>query len=214
MRTNPLPDHHFLIFRPNPKRRESSFFSHDRDTIYHNSSSVAPNYTYNHQAPQQLLYPAASFVLTSTTMEQQSMLGIMAAAAERLSSMQSNNSSPPSPNATSAKNSSIANASATASSTNASVSTSFQRPKLVLPELTSDLVEDLESTSGKNAHHGNIALSIAKRPQWADYPLKDIVGPPHPHDVCEFVFEFGCIVLWFSIGLGCFAGLALFFFFF
>eukprot|EP00569_Conticribra_weissflogii_P007062 CAMPEP_0171339514 /NCGR_PEP_ID=MMETSP0878-20121228/7993_1 /TAXON_ID=67004 /ORGANISM="Thalassiosira weissflogii, Strain CCMP1336" /LENGTH=739 /DNA_ID=CAMNT_0011841441 /DNA_START=115 /DNA_END=2334 /DNA_ORIENTATION=- len=137
-------------------------------------------------------------------MEQQSMLGIMAAAAERLSSMQSeappspNNSSPLPPDATSTKNSSAANATATAtaSSTNASASTSFQRPKLVLPELTSDLQEDLESTSGKNAHHGNIAslttststsmkipLSIAKRPQWADYPLKDIVGPPHPHDV-------------------------------
>ncbi|KAL7469225.1 hypothetical protein ACHAXS_009482 [Conticribra weissflogii] len=141
-------------------------------------------------------------------MEQQSMLGIMAAAAERLSSMHSEASSspknhlPPPDAATSSLNNDSSSASHCPSGTaTASSCAPSKRPKLILPELTSDLQDDLESTSGKNANHGNIAtlststasstasssmkvpLSIAKRPQWADYPLRDIIGPPHPHDV-------------------------------
>ncbi len=144
------------------------------------------------------------------------MLGIMAAAAERLSSMHSEASSspknhlPPPDAATSSLNNDSSSASHCPSgSATASSCAPSKRPKLILPELTSDLQDDLESTSGKNANHGNIAtlststasstasssmkvpLSIAKRPQWADYPLRDIIGPPHPHDVCEyFYFEF------------------------
>ena len=30
-------------------------------------------------------------------------------------------------------------------------------------------------------------LSIANRPEYEDYPLKDIVTP-HPHDVCKCIY--------------------------
>jgi hypothetical protein len=58
-------------------------------------------------------------------------------------------------------------------------------PKLILPALTQEVQDDLESVRGGSNSNSkpSIPLSITKRPEWADYPLKDIEGPPHPNDV-------------------------------
>lgn len=53
------------------------------------------------------------------------------------------------------------------------------RSKLVLPDMTPDVRKDLESGRGSSS---DLPLSISKRPEWADYRLKDIVHP-HPNDV-------------------------------
>jgi hypothetical protein len=71
----------------------------------------------------------------------------------------------------------------TSSTTHASDSSSEDGPrspksKLVLPELTPDVKKDLESCGASGA----VPLSISKRPEWADYRLRDIAHP-HPNDV-------------------------------
>lgn len=63
-------------------------------------------------------------------------------------------------------------------------STSPSRSKLVLPDMTPDVRKDLESGRGSSS---DLPLSISKRPEWADYRLKDIVHP-HPNDVRKSVF--------------------------
>lgn len=68
-------------------------------------------------------------------------------------------------------------------------SSSSPRPKLVLPDMTPEVRKDLESGRGSTA---DPPLSISKRPEWADYRLKDITQP-HPNDVREFTLQ-RCIV--------------------
>jgi len=58
------------------------------------------------------------------------------------------------------------------------------RSKLVLPDMTPDVRKDLESGRGSSS---DLPLSISKRPEWADYRLKDIVHP-HPNDVRKSMF--------------------------
>ena len=58
-------------------------------------------------------------------------------------------------------------------------------PKLVLPELTADVRKDL--ASGRLSSE-DLPLSISKRKEWLEYPLKDI-SQPHPNDVCELCFS-------------------------
>ncbi|KAL3792111.1 hypothetical protein HJC23_013385 [Cyclotella cryptica] len=58
-------------------------------------------------------------------------------------------------------------------------SSSPSRSKLVLPDMTPDVRKDLESGRGSSS---DLPLSISKRPEWADYRLKDILNP-HPNDV-------------------------------
>ena len=60
-------------------------------------------------------------------------------------------------------------------------------PKLVLPEMTADVRKDL--ASGRLSSE-DLPLSISKRKEWLEYPLKDI-SQPHPNDVCELCFAFG-----------------------
>lgn len=65
-----------------------------------------------------------------------------------------------------------------------SSSSSYSSPKckLVLPDMTPDVRMDLESGRLSGA---DLPLSIAKRQEWLEYPLKDI-AQPHSNDVCKF----------------------------
>ena len=64
-----------------------------------------------------------------------------------------------------------------------SLNDSAVRPKLVLPELTLDVRKDLESGRLSSA---DLPLSISKRQEWLEYPLKNIAAP-HPNDVRKFM---------------------------
>ena len=58
-----------------------------------------------------------------------------------------------------------------------------RRPKLVLPNLTPAMQQDLALAKGSGGKSSK-PLSIGTRPEFADYPLKGIVTP-HPNDVCK-----------------------------
>jgi len=61
-----------------------------------------------------------------------------------------------------------------------------QKVKLILPELTPAMQQDLALAKTETAKPLK-PFSIANRPEYEDYPLKDIVTP-HPHDVCKCIY--------------------------
>lgn len=69
------------------------------------------------------------------------------------------------------------------SSSDATLSPS-RRSKLVLPNLTPAMQQDLVLTKGLGSAKSPKPLSIGARPEFADYPLQGIVAP-HPNDVCK-----------------------------
>ena len=71
---------------------------------------------------------------------------------------------------------------AVAADHNASVSLSPCKAKLILPDLTPAMQQDLVLAKGSGGKAGSTPLSIANRPEFVDYPLTGIVTP-HPHDV-------------------------------
>jgi hypothetical protein len=72
------------------------------------------------------------------------------------------------------------------------------RSRLVLPDMTPEVRKDMESGGLPTDR----PLSISKRSEWVDYPLKDIANP-HPNDVRKFV----CLVQAFNIFmLSCLTG--------
>ena len=62
---------------------------------------------------------------------------------------------------------------------------SSQKVKLILPELTPAMQQDLALV--KTGTEPLKPLSIANRPEYEDYPLVNIVTP-HPHDVCKCIY--------------------------
>jgi len=63
---------------------------------------------------------------------------------------------------------------------------SSQKVKLILPELTPAMQQDLALVKSGAAKQQK-PFSIANRPEFVDYPLEDIVTP-HPHDVCKCIY--------------------------
>ena len=63
---------------------------------------------------------------------------------------------------------------------------SSQKVKLILPELTPAMQQDLALVKS-GAAKPQKPFSIANRPEYDDYPLNDIVTP-HPHDVCKCIY--------------------------
>ena len=63
---------------------------------------------------------------------------------------------------------------------------SSQKVKLILPELTPAMQQDLALVK-TGTDKPLKPLSIANRPKYEDYPLKEIVTP-HPHDVCKCIY--------------------------
>ena len=61
-----------------------------------------------------------------------------------------------------------------------------QKVKLILPELTPAMQQDLALVK-TGLDKPLKPLSIANRPEYEAYPLKDIVTP-HPHDVCKCIY--------------------------
>jgi hypothetical protein len=59
-----------------------------------------------------------------------------------------------------------------------------RRSKLILPNLTSAMQQDLAPTKGLGTTKSPKPLSICARVEFADYPLQGIVAP-HPNDVCK-----------------------------
>ena len=59
-----------------------------------------------------------------------------------------------------------------------------RRSKLVLPNLTPAMQQDLVLTKGLGTAKSSKPFSIGARPEFADYPLQGIVAP-HPNDVCK-----------------------------
>ena len=71
---------------------------------------------------------------------------------------------------------------AVAAEHNASTSLSPCKAKLILPDLTPAMHQDLVLAKGSGGKAGSLPLSIANRSEFVDYPLTGIVTP-HPHDV-------------------------------
>ena len=63
---------------------------------------------------------------------------------------------------------------------------SSQKVKLILPELTPAMQQDLALVK-TGTDKPLKPLSIANRPEYEDYPLENIVIP-HSHDVCKYIY--------------------------
>ena len=66
---------------------------------------------------------------------------------------------------------------------------SSQKVKLILPELTPAMQQDLALV--KTGTEPLKPLSIANRPEFVAYPLENIVTP-HAHDVCKYSMRSKC----------------------
>ena len=64
---------------------------------------------------------------------------------------------------------------------------SSQKVKLILPELTPAMQQDLALVKSGTTAKPQKPLSIANRPEYEDYTLENIVTP-HPHDVCKCIY--------------------------
>jgi hypothetical protein len=98
-------------------------------------------------------------------------------------------------NTTGGEGSPTSKASRRGSSANSSISSS-PKSKLVLPDLTPDVRKDLESGRLSSA---DLPLSISKREEWLDYPLK-CIAQPHPNDVCKLKFT-SCVHCFVTLAL-------------